>query len=276
MAATTPTDAYGNPLAQEGLATRYTRVYDPLLASQRDIELQRNQALATLGTQLGIGAIPTVVQGIGMAMPTAQDTWNEQELAKLERLAREGRLGLSGEERQHAEATIMNPVRQLATERLQRDEARLASMGDTGSVAAQQRIQRAGQQAISGAAAQAGIEIERAHMARAAEQRQEAEERRAYKSARQKQPWEMVGKALADLAPALGTVAAGFAQARAPTDRELLAFAQETTADGDLLRPDIAGKDADALRALWKQGAFVERGNPYADTLKSGAVGKAD
>jgi hypothetical protein len=265
-------DAYGNTINLDDALVNYTGGYNPLLGSPEDVKRQTGKAVGTLGTQLAIGAVPTAIQLGGVLSETAQDTFNAKELAKLEGLAERGRLGLSGGERQHAEATIMNPVRELAQETRQRSEGRLASLGDTGNVAGMQRVARAEQEGVSKAAATAGIEIERAHLQKAAEQRKEMEERIAYKSARQKQPWELLGKALTDLAPALGVTAAGFAEKRKPYDAELLAYARAKGKDGKPLHPGIFDADAKSLMTMWQQGTLLEAGNINASTLASGDV----
>lgn len=233
-------------------AAKYTTGYDPILGSPADIARQRAEAWKTLGLQTGVGAALTAAQiGLG-ALPTTADTYNEAELAKLEKLEKAGKLGLSAGQRQQAEATTMNPVRSFASESQRRGEAFQASMGDGGNVATLERERQATKKAVSDAAVRAGIAISQADLEAEERQRREMEERRAYKSEREKKPFEMIGQALAAIAPTMGKVAAGFAESREPYDSELLAFASRN--------PALKNLSAADLRLMWQQGKLMVPG----------------
>lgn len=235
-------------------AAKYTTGYNPMLGTPADIQRQQAEAWKTLGTQAGVGALLTAGQ-IGLsALPTVADTYNEAELARLEKLGQAGKLGLSAGQRQQAEATTMNPVRALASESQRRGEAFQASMGDSGNVATLERERQATKKAVSDAAVRAGIAINQADLEAEERQRMEMEQRRAYKAEREKKPFEMIGQALSALAPTLGKVAAGFAESRQPYDAELLAFAQQYDA--------YRGKSVDELRELWKLGRLIAPSSP--------------
>lgn len=262
---TIPTDTPDISAAQ-----RYTMGYDPLLATPEDIKRQRAAAWGTLGAQTGIGAALTAAQ-IGLAAaPTVTDKTNDRELSRLRKLEKAGKLGLSAGERQQAEATLMNPVRAMATEGRERGEAFLASAGG-GNVADLQRERAATKQAVTDAAVKAGIAIEDADLRAEQQQRTELEQRRAYKAERQKVPFEMVGQAIQSIAPTMGKVAAGFAESRAPYDAELLAYANARGKDGQLLHPGLKGLSVADLRAAWSQGTLLSPQTP--DTAAKLAAG---
>lgn len=268
-------DAYNKPVKVNtagGTAAKYTTGYNPILASPADVKAQRKEAWETVGAQSLVGAGLTAAQ-IGLAaIPTAADEHNEAELKKLTDLEKAGQLGLSAGQRQQAEATTMNPVRALATEGRQRGEAFLAS-GGGGDVAGMQRENIATKKAVSDAAVRAGIAINEADLAAEERQRLEMEQRREYKSGRQKQPFEMIGQALGAAAPVAGKVAAGFAQAREPYDAELLAFATAKDSKGNLLHPGWENASVADLRAAWASGKLLAPMSPDTQNkLAAGAI----
>lgn len=273
-------DAYGKPFKVDtagGLAAKYTTGYNPVLASPADVKAQRKEAWETVGAQSLVGGLLTAAQIGAAAMPTAADDFNEAELTKLTNLEKAGKLGLSAGQRQQAEATTMNPVRALATEGRQRGEAFLAS-GGGGDVAGMQRENIATKKAVTDAAVRAGIAINEADLAAEERQRLEMEQRREYKSGRQKQPFEMIGQALGAAAKDYGKVAAGFAQSREPYDAELLAFANAKDAKGNLLHPGWEDASVAALRTAWSAGTLLSERTPdtknkqAADAIAGGAV----
>lgn len=265
-------NADGTYTPTDGISTaqRYTMGYDPLLATPADIKRQQAEAWRTLGAQTGVGAALTAGQIALAAAPTAADTFNTAELKRLNKLEKAEKLGLSAGERQQAEATLMNPVRALATEGRERGEAFLSSAGG-GNVADLQRERVATKKATADAAVKAGIAIEDADLRAEAAQRTEMEQRRAYKSERQKVPFEMVGQAIQSIAPTMGKVAAGFAESRAPYDAELLAYARAKGPDGKLLHPGWEDASVADLRSAWGQGRLLSPSTP--DTAAKLAAG---
>lgn len=260
-------DAAGNPIltSEKSYATaaKYTTGYNPMLASSSDMERQKKEAGITLGTQVGIEALGNVAQIALANKETTADLYNTAELKRLTGLEKAGKLGLSAGQRQQAEATVMNPVRAFATEGRQRGEAFLAS-GGGGDVASMERERLATKKATADAAVNAGIAISQADIEAEAAQRLEMEQRRAYASNREKQPFEMIGAALESMAPLLGKSIEGFATKREPYDAELLGYARERGPDGKYLRPGISTLNPEQLRTVWKAGGLFLAG--HADT----------
>ena len=200
-------------------------------------------ANATLAKELAVNAGIAGALGaaqLGMSfIPTAQDERNKAQLAELERLEREGRLGLSGNERAQLTREMMNPVRALARESRLNTEAAQASMGNTTSVANVTRAAREERRDVQEAAGKAGAAIGRANLEKAAQQLQELEQRTAYQSNREADRIGMGMRTLSQVSPMLGQAAAAQVQVRQPTPDEIRK-----------MYPQLAGMTDDQLLAL--------------------------
>lgn len=179
----------------------------PTLSADAAKELQAGQAKA-MRTNAGISAGLQAGQMVLAALPTVQDTRNKEQLAKLQRMEKEGRLGLSGEERQFMEQQLLAPVQAQTRESRLRQEAAQASAGTSTSAAAQVRAQREATRTNAAAAQRAGLAITQANFQRAREQLQELEERAAYKSERQKGMRQQAAQTLSGMGGVLGQVRA--------------------------------------------------------------------
>jgi hypothetical protein len=170
--------AYGgaNPERSKNLFDEATQTEADLAqdAYKRDMMLNLIISGAAQGAQTGF-----------MVAPNAQDVRNKEQLEKLQKLEAQGKLGLTGRERRQAEATMLSPVKALATEDRKRAEGRLATMGNQ-SAAELDRIERQAGDRAQEAGLAAGMQISKMHLDKAAQQLNELEERIAFKAERQK------------------------------------------------------------------------------------------
>ena len=246
-------------------------VYDYLASADTvltpgDVKRGQEAALAEYGVNAGVGAALGAGQ-LGLSfIDTPQDTYNTTELKKLEQLEKGNKLGLTGEERQVAEETLMNPVRSFAADTARRTESRLASSGGA-SVADQVRAQRQEEKAVSDASVDASQRIVNAHLARKEAQRAEMEQRRAYESERQTSRIAMLGQTVAGLAQNFGKVAAGMAVKSRMTDGQISVLQNATDDAGHLLYPGLSGSIDDARTK-------IESGSQWMTDIPAATGGK--
>lgn len=215
--------------------------------SAGDIRRQNAANAREVGVQAGIGALGTAAQlGIG-AIPTATDARNAARIAALTDAESKGRLGLSADERQQAEATILNPARALARESEARTSQRLAGMGGA-SLASQVGMQAANAKAQQDAAVRAGIAINQANIDAKRQQTAELESRLKDKAEREGQNLDRLEGGLVDLARMGGKIAAAQVATRGPSDRDLLGMQSEKLADGSAAFPALQGKSVPEMR----------------------------
>lgn len=233
--------------------------YDPFAVgnTSADIKSQQQQGLKEAGIAAGVGAAADIGK-LGLSLiNTPQDTYNANRLKTLDELEESGKLGLSGGERQVAEGTLLNPVRALATENRQRAEAQLAGMGQN-SAADLARVRTESQNATNAAALKAGEQIENLDLQAAAAQRQEAEERRAYESSRQRERIQTGMDAIAGVAKLAGPVLSSVATTRAPSTSQLRYAQGLKDAQGNPVYPGLQGLNDEQLSAAYKGNL-----NPY-------------
>ncbi len=164
-------------------------------------DLARRQEMRSV---LGATAAAGGLQAATGLIPTAQDTRNKEKLAELERREKAGLLGKNAQEDAFLEASLMNPVRGLATQQTQRGEAERASMGGTRSARDVLQAQKAERQVVAGAAQQAGLKKAERYFQRKAAETQELEQRTAYKSEKAKNSLELLGNTIAGLSGLAG------------------------------------------------------------------------
>jgi len=253
-------DATGQPVPTPPPgATAYMGDADPFAqgATAADIKAQQLKGAEEAGIAGAAGAAADLGK-LGLSfINTPQDTYNTQRLKTLNDLESSGQLGLSGGERQVAEGTLLNPVRALATENRQRAEAQLAGMG-RNSAADLVRVRQANEEATNKAALQAGEQIEQLNLQAADKQRQEAEERRAYESSRQRERIQLGMDTITGLAKTAGPVLSSLATPTAPGLSQLRASQAATNPDGTPKYPGLQGLSDDQLVNGWKANM-----NPY-------------
>ena len=178
--------------AQEDILTEAaaSKAEDRLLQDAYNRDILTNMLLSAGGQALQYRA---------MKKDTAQDVRNKEQLARLKRLEAQGRLGLSGRERRQAEATMLSPVRALATEDRRRAESRLATMGNQTSAADLDRVERQASDRAQQQGLAAGMQISQMHLEKAAQQLNELEERTAYEAERTKGQREFIAQSLGQL-----------------------------------------------------------------------------
>jgi len=192
-----------------------------------------------LGISAGVGALQIGAQ----AFPTAIDKQNEKRIKALERLQAKGKLGLSGAERQQMETELLAPARALSAEDRARNEAMMASMGDT-SAATQGQLRRESEGKTQTQMMMAGATISKANLDMAAQQLQEYESRLMHKAKKQQ--------------AILGTIAktASGVGEHVATARASKAVAQLDPAEFYRNNPDATPED---LIALVKMAARSEK-----------------
>lgn len=212
----------------------------PLAAPMSDTDRKLASQMMTkeLAANAGIAAGLQALQFGASFIDTPQDKRNEEQLAKLERLEEEGRLGLSGSERDQLNRELMDPVRALAGESRQRSEALQAASGNSQSAGALVRAGREERRDVQEAAQKAGVAIGRANLEKAAAQLDELESRVAYESNREAQRIQQGTAIIEGMAPLVGKAAAGQAQVRKATPDEIRAAHPElaNVPDDELLR----------------------------------------
>ena len=245
----------------------------PLTPGDRKRATEAN--VRELGVNAGIGGIAQLAQmGLG-AIPTATDTRNKEKLDQLNEMERTGRMGLSADERALAESTMMNPVRTLATESRQRGEGQLAAMGNT-SLAAQNAVRLANDQAVTNAAVRAGQEITRANIEAKRLQERELEQRTKDEAEKQAATLDRMSQTIGGLAKIGGRIAAAQVAKREPTDNELLTMARATGGDNKPLNPEYAGKSADEIRQMQKDEEKAARGLADIDRQREASKRKLE
>jgi len=218
----------------------------------------------------------TAAAGLGQAavglIPTAQDTRNKEKLAELQRREKAGLLGKNAQEDVLLEASLMNPVRTLATQQTQRGEAERASMGGTRSARSALEAQKAERQVVTQAAQQAGLKKAERYFQRKAAETQELEQRTAYASEKAKNTLELLGNTIAGLSGLAGKYMAAEVQ-ETITPEQLDAFLEASPENrgqspeailkayrkwkGSSTAGDISARDA-ALRAAQAGGKVME------------------
>ena len=227
--------------------------------SPGDITRAQNAGAKQAGVAAGIGAAAQLGQ-LGLTfVNTAQDKKNKERLAELEST----RKGLSADERRVAEDTMMNPVRAMATESRQKNEASLAAMGGS-SVADLTRVRRESERRVGEAGVQAGANIAKLDLDAAAAQRAEEESRRSYESSRARQRIEMLGQTLAKGAEMMGPVLASSAVKTAPQDADLVRMQGAKRGDGTPVYPGLQGLSLDQIRANWEAEQKGEKTGVFA------------
>ena len=185
------------------------------------------------GTQIGLSFVPT-----------AQDRRNKEKLAELQRREKAGLLGKSAQEDVFLEASLMNPVRGLATQQTQRGEAERASMGGTRSARAALEAQKAERQVVTEAAQQAGLKKAERYFQRKAAETQELEQRTAYESEKAKNRLELIGNTIAGLAGLGGKYLAAEVQ-ETVTPEQLNAFLEAS--------PENKGKPPEEILEAYRK-----------------------
>lgn len=244
-----------------------------------DIKRAQGAAFAEYGMNAAAGGLGLLGQTALSFEDTAQDTKNKSELAKLERLEERGKLGLTGEERTTYERGLLNPVKAAAAEQGRRDEARLAAGSAGRSAADVVRAQREIDRRLDSAALSAAQQIEQAHLARKAEQRQEMEERRSYESGRETQRLNLIAQTIPGVLANVGKVMAGVAAPAAMTDAQVLRMQAATDANGEPVWPGMQGKTLAELRTLLKGAAWqteARRAARNAGTGIASSIGRTD
>lgn len=222
-----------------------------------DLERMQSQAMLEYGTAAGVGLLGSGAQ-LGLSfIPTAADTANKEELAKLQARAKKGELGLTGRERETYERGLMNPVRAMATETQMADEARIAARGQGASAADIVRAQRESQRRVTNASLDAAQKIEGEHLAEARREAQELSERLQFEANKEKQRIEMIGQTLAGVLKNVGGVVAAGATKATVSDGQVLAMMGTRNADGSPMYPGLRGRSLNDARAL------VESGDAY-------------
>jgi len=224
-----------------------------------DVQRQRAANAREVGWNAGIGAAGSLTQLALGAIPTATDARNADRLAALTAAEKAGRLGLSADERALAEATILNPVRTIATQANEATAMQMAA-APTASLASQAAARQANQRAAQDAAVKAGIAINAAEIQARKDQVQELEERTKDKAEQQAALISRGANIVGDLAKMGGKIAAAQAAKVEPSDAELLTMSKATTADGKTpAYPSYYNKAPDEIRTLWRQQQALER-----------------
>lgn len=225
--------------------------------SAGDIGRQEREGTKRALVAGGIGALGSAAQFGLQALPTEQDRYNEKRMGELER-----HKGLSQGERRDIDEQAMRGVKVMAAENQSRDEALLAGSG-SHDVASIERVRRAKDRNLADASIQAadiGIRENRAQVQRDV---QEHEERRAYKSNRQRDRIELLGRTLTGLAETMAPVLAAGAVQTAPSDAQFLAMQAARNPDGKPTYPGMQGQSVDTMRTNWgAQYTAARRGRP--------------
>ena len=258
--------------AQQDILTEASasKAEDRLLQDAYNRDILTNMLLST-GAQ--------ALQYRAMKKDTAQDVRNKEQLARLERLEAQGRLGLSGQERRQAEATMLSPVRALATEDRRRAEGRLAMMGNQSSAAgldrterqASDRVERQAGDKAQKAGLAAGMEISKLHLDKAAQQLNELEERTAYEAERTKGQREFIAQSLGQLGGIAGQAMASRAVPKLNIDNipaeqraEIVQLLLEASADPNpiararkmkMLEAYLGGADPSTMQTQQQEGS---------------------
>lgn len=264
MADGTYVDDYGNTLMAPDYQSEFT--------TPGDIKRAQQAATAEYAVNAGIGALGSAAQLGTSFIDTAQDTKNKQELARLEKLEKGGKLGLTGEERATYERGLLNPVKAIAADADRLAEARMAAGGSGHDAASTVRAQRESQRRLDEAGIAAAQKIEAAHIARKAEQREEMEQRRSYESGRETQRLNYVAQAVPGLLANIGKAAAGVALPARMTDAQIVQMQRATDANGAALYPGIQGMSPDAARVVIEKSASPWANAEARSTLQSGTV----
>ena len=250
--------------AQQDILTEASasKAEDRLLQDAYNRDILTNMLLST-GAQ--------ALQYRAMKKDTAQDVRNKEQLARLERLEAQGRLGLSGQERRQAEATMLSPVRALATEDRRRAEGRLAMMGNQSSAAGLDRVERQAGDKAQKAGLAAGMEISKMHLDKAAQQLNELEERTAYEAERTKGQREFIAQSLGQLGGIAGQAMASRAVPKLNIDNipaeqraEIVQLLLEASADPNpiararkmkMLEAYLGGADPSTMQTQQQEGS---------------------
>jgi hypothetical protein len=205
-------DADGKLVREESIDAMPLTEGEMVLADVARRQEMRSVLGTTAAAGLAQGAIPYV-------FPTAQDTRNKEKLAELQRREKAGLLGKNAQEDVFLEASLMNPVRGLATQQTQRGEAERASMGGTRSAREALQAQKAERQVVAQAAQQAGLKKAERYFQRKAAETQELEQRTAYESEKKKNTLEMLGNTIAGLSGLAGKYMAAEVQETVTPDQ---------------------------------------------------------
>lgn len=234
-------------------AAAYTGDDVALPYSAADIARQQREGWRDAGVAASIGLAAQGGQTALSYIDTPQDTYNRERLAALEK-----HRGLSAGDRQDIDERAMRGVRALSTENRARDEARLASSGGH-SAADIARVRRDSEKNLSDASIQAadiGIQANREQVAK---DTQEAEERRAYESTRQRSRIEGWGQTIAGLANTLAAPLANQATPTGATDAQIVAMMQAKDASGHPVFPGMQGLSVADARALYQSQVAAAR-----------------
>lgn len=263
-------DANGNPINPAALQYMGESGSTFGAGTPGDVQRAQREGWKQAGTVAGIGALGSLAQ-LGLTYAnTPQDTYNAKRLAELEG----SRKGLSGEERQVFEETLMAPVRAMGSENRARSESTIAAMGGA-SVADLARVRRDSERATNEASVAAGGQIARANLEAAAAQRKEEEERRAYESSRKSQRIEMIGQTIAGLAREMGPVLAAQATKQAPTDAQFASMKAARRPDKTPVYPGLQGLSSAEMRTAW--AAEMKNGTgPDGSVFAGTAVGASN
>jgi hypothetical protein len=224
---------------------------------------RRQEMKSVLGTTAAAGGLQAAVSFV----PTAQDTRNKEKLAELQRREKAGLLGKNAQEDAFLEASLMNPVRGLATQQTQCGEAERASMGGTRSAREALQAQKAERQVVTQAAQQAGLKKAERYFQRKAAETQELEQRTAYKSEKAKNQLELLGNTIAGLSGLAGKYLAAEVQETITPD-QLDSFLRSNPGYSGLSPQEILNAYRTSRRGTpgAKEGAMVtaEVGGPGA------------
>lgn len=235
-------ETYTSRTRRPATATDEAAEYMPLTEGEMVLAdaARRQEMRSVLGATGAAGAAQ-----LGLSyIPTAQDTRNKERLAELQRREKAGLLGKSAQEDVFLEASLMNPVRGLATQQTQRGEAERASMGGTRSARAALEAQKAERQVVTQAAQQAGLKKAERYFQRKAAETQELEQRTAYESEKAKNRLELLGATIAGLAGLRGKYMAAEVQ-ETVTPEQLNAFLEAS--------PENKGQSPEAILEAYRK-----------------------
>lgn len=219
-----------------------------------------------LSKDLGIGLGLQALESAALIAPTAMDTQNRRELAELERKRDAGLLGLEGDERAALERGTLAPVQALAGEQQRRDEARIASMGGSASVADLTRAAREGRGQVARQARAAGLTIEQMELQRKRDQIRELEQRKAAQGRRQAEMLRAAAQIPAGVAGGAGAIRAARAvpmpdikglQENNWSDDEIAILLNEVN-QANRLPPALRGRVLENSELLGDQREYLE------------------
>jgi hypothetical protein len=156
----------------------------------------------------GVGALGQAAQLGLQLIPTSAERENKRQIQRLQRLERQGMLGLSPAEYYRYQRALMDPVRMGVREIQRGEEARLAGQEGVRSAAGLVRGQREGRRLLAEKGMEAGAKLVGADIQRVAEQRYEKAEREAAQGREEARRRGAVGTAIGAFAEPIAQVMA--------------------------------------------------------------------